>query len=37
MKKDIKNALEDKKKIKKKDNIRWSITLMIVAAVISVI
>ncbi len=37
MKKDIKNALEDKKKIKKKANIRWSITLMIVAAVISVI
>ena len=37
MKKDIKNVLEDKKKIKRKANIRWSVTLMVVAAIISVV
>lgn len=37
MKREIKNQLEDKKKIKQKANIKWCISLMICAAIISVV
>ncbi len=37
MKKEIKTQLEDKKKAKLKANLKWSFSLMVVAAIISVI